>query len=57
MNDAPSLHCSFITDEDAAFEYQLTASIDADVIADANLEAVETPEWMVSASDDNRHAG
>ena len=55
VNDAPefTFTAPSSTDEDAAFEYQLTASdIDADVVAETlTFEAVETPEWMsVSAS-------
>ena len=54
VNDAPefTFTAPTSTDEDAAFEYQLTASdIDADVVAETlTFEAVETPEWMSVSS-------
>ena len=54
MNDAPefTFTAPTSTDEDAAFEYQLTASdIDADVVAETlTYEAVNKPDWMTVSS-------
>ena len=54
VNDAPefTFTAPSLTDEDAAFEYQLTASdIDADVVAETlTFEAVTKPDWMTVSS-------